>query len=210
MSVMTMTAEQLSQQLDVAVPDMYVVIAKNSIVGMDASTIAELLGVDKSEIDEIQTEQVYRDCRLLLASEYAKSQVETDFNWDGIESEALKGLAKRVPYEKDTETLLRIASIANKAQRRNSPNQNRVLDPAAGGTRVPITLTHRIVKKLNKDGSATQTVERQISVTDGTAQNPTFEDIDSLLGVTHKPKIAKEIKVQTHEPDFTLDDIPDF
>lgn len=207
MSIMTMNADSLSATLETAVPEMYVIIAKNSVTGMSAEGIGDLLGVTTQEIQEIQTDEVYKNVRLLLASEYARSVVETDFTWDAIEEQALQNLAKRVPFEKDTDTLLRIAAVANKAQRRSSPMKDRVLDPALGGTRIALNLTSRIVKKLNANGSQSVEETRQISVTDGTATNPSFEDIDALLNVTRRPQVASMMKIQTHEPDFDLDDL---
>lgn len=207
MSIMTMNAESLGKQLEAVVPDLFVVIAKNHITGMEPSTIAELLGVTTDEIQEVQQDELYKNVRLLLASEYARSAVETDFSWDAIEEQALTNLAKRVIHEKDTDTLLRIAAVANKAQRRNSPMRDRVLDPALGGARIPLTLTSRIVKRLNAKGEQEVEETRQISVSNGSAVNPSFEDIDSLLGVSKRPQVASMMKIQTREPDFAVDDM---
>lgn len=206
MSMLTMTAASLGQQIGQVVPDLYVTIAKNSIVGMDANQIADILGVTPQEIQDVQADQTYRDVRLLLAAEYAKTQIESDFTWDMIESAAVQGLAKRVPLERDTDTLLRIAAVANKAQRRNAVNNNKVLDPSQGGTRVALTLTSRITERL-RNGRMEREETRQISVVDGSAQNPKFEDIDQLLGVSRKPALPDKMGIRTHEPDFTLDDL---
>src|SRR3546814_2301616 len=66
---------------------------------------------------------------------------------------ALEGLSKRVGLEKDTDTLLRIAAVANKAQRRMTQKEEHVLDPASAVARVPLKLTKRFTEKLNHDGS---------------------------------------------------------
>jgi hypothetical protein len=204
---MVMTADQLSQQIGSTVSELEVVIAKNSIVGMDAPGIAELLGVDVTEVQEVMTTQSYRDVRLLLASEYARSHVESDFSWDTVEQQAVAKLAKRVPFENDTDTLLRIAAIANKAQRRSNPMAGKVLDPTAGGKRVALTLTSRIVERLGRSGDRVTEETRQISVLDGSAVNPKFEDINDLLGVRTKPRIAENMTYQTRDADFSLDDL---
>jgi hypothetical protein len=207
MSISTMTAATLTEQIGEPVPDVYVLIAKNSVAGLDSTGIADVLGVTREEIEQVVQDQVYKSVRLLIASEYAKTQTEKDFTWDEIEHTALSNLAKRVPYEKDTESLLKIAAVANKAQRRNS-NSSRVLDPTLGSGRVALTLSRRITERLAADGSKSTEETQQISVLDGSAKNPTFETIDGLLGVTRKPQLPENMAVKTHTPDdFSVDDL---
>lgn len=209
MSVMTITAESLSKQLQQPVPEMYVMIAKNSVAGLDSVAIADLLGATREEIDEIGQEQLYKDVRLVVSTAHAQSQTDTDFGWDDIESAAVKRLAKRVEFENDTESLLKIAAVANKAQRRNTHKQN-VLDPSQGSARVPLTLTRRITERLSARGEQVREEVQQISVLDGSAKNPSFEDIDQLLGVSRRPAIAKEMPIHTGPgptPDFDVDEL---
>jgi predicted XRE-type DNA-binding protein len=205
MSLMTATAESLSAEIGAEVNEIHLLVAKNSIAGLGASEIAEVLGVSQSDVAEIQSEETYKAVRLLLATDYSRQQLTKDFGWDDIEATALKNLAKRVGLERDTETLLRIAAVANKAQRRMPTNQKDVLDPSAGGTRVALNLTQRITERLQN--GATRSVERQISVLDGSAKNPSFDDIDKMFGVTAKPALPSVMKFSTHEPDFTVDDL---
>ena len=205
MAISTMTAESLSKTLGQTVPEVYVLIAKNSVAGLDSSAIADLIGVTREEIDNVGTDQTYKDVRLLIAAEHASTQTEKDFTWDEIEAESLKKLAKRVPYENDTETLLKIAAVANKAQRRN--HGTNVLDPSKATGRVPLQLSRRIVERLGSDGSHEREVTQQISVIDGSAVNPKFEDIDAILGVTTRPPVP-EMKSVTHtSDDFSVDDL---
>lgn len=207
MNMMTMNAESLSRAVGVAVSEIEVLIAKNDIAGLPPEGISEILGVPAQEVREIQESQQYRDIRLLLGVEHAKGLVATDFSWDTIEQMALENLVKRMPYEKDGEFNLRVAAVANKAQRRVMPNNAKILDPSQGAARVPLTLTSRIVKRLHANGTKEIEETRQISVTDGTAQQPSFSDIDSLLGVTPRPRIAEKMVIHTSEPDFSIDDI---
>ena len=211
MNMMTLNAESISKSVGEPVEELHVLIAKNDIAGLAAEQIAELFGVSKEEIDEIQALAIYRDIRLLLGAEHAKSLVETDFSWDALESIALKNLMQRAPMERDIETNLRIAALANKAQRRLAPQQNKILDPSQGAARVPLQLTSRIVKKLNNQtGEMSIEETKQISISDGTAKNPTFEDIDKILGVSVRPKIPSKMAIHTHEPDFSIEDIKPF
>lgn len=208
MSMMDLTVESLSRSVEQEVPETYVIIAKNSVVGLSPNQIADLLGTTREEIDEVLADQLYKDVRLLIAVEYAKESVESDFTWDSIEGAALRNLAKRVPHTNDTDQLLRIAAVANKAQRRHRDQGPKVLDPSLGGARVALTLTDRIVKKLGSNGIVVEeSRERQVSIADGTAVNPSFNEIDKLLGVSPRPNIPEKFSFKTHEPDFTIDDL---
>jgi len=209
MGMMAHTAESLSQLIGESIPDLYVVIAKNSIAGLDSTGIAEILGCGVEEIQQVEADQGYKNVRLILSTEYAKESVETDFTWDSIEHVALTKLYKRAQVENDSEFLLKLAAVANRAQRRHAVNKNQVLDPANGSARVALTLTRRLVTKLNNGQVAEET--RQISVTDGSAKNPSFEDVDAMLGVSAKqPVFNGEMKITTSDADFSLDDIEGF
>lgn len=207
MNMMTLNAESLSKQLGTEVDEVVVLIAKNDVAGLPAETIAELLGLEKHEIVEVQETQVYKDCRLLLGMQHSQGLVDKDFNWDAIEGMALSNLAKRVPFEKDTDMILKIAAVANRAQRRMAPVKQQVLDPGSAGQKVALQLTSRITQKLAANGDRSQIEERQISVMDGSATNPTFKDIDSLLGVSRQPRIAEKMAVTHMDADFTVEDI---
>src|SRR3546814_6340512 len=97
-------------------------------------------------------------------------------------------LSKRAGLEKDTDTLLRIAAVANKAQRRMTQKEEHVLDPASAVARVPLKLTKRFTEKLNHDGSVERSESQEISVTNGTARMPSFESINAIFGVRGNPR----------------------
>src|SRR5690606_17914369 len=144
-----LTQDAIRKALNRELPEEILIIAKCAVTGMDAESIAQVLGSTRAEVEEIQDSQDYKDVRLLVGVEHAKVQTSKDFSWDGIEHTALEGLAKRVHLERDTDTLLRIAAVANKAQRRMSQKTEHVLDPANAQTRVPLRLTKRFTEKLN-------------------------------------------------------------
>lgn len=207
MSLLDLTKMEISKLTGRVIEDVHLVIAKNSVLGVDLESIAVLLGVPKQEIEEIQQTDEYRETRLLIAGEYAKTSADKDLTWDAIEAMSLSNLAKRVPREQDTDTLLRIASMANRATRRQTPKINDVLDPAHGGTRVALNLTKRMVTKINASGEQLQISEEQISVVNGTAVNPTFEDIDKLLGVSARPKLPDKIGYRAHGSEISLESL---
>jgi hypothetical protein len=51
MSLMDITHDSLSRQLSQAVPEVYVIVAKHTVLGMDEETIREVIGCTKEELD---------------------------------------------------------------------------------------------------------------------------------------------------------------
>lgn len=206
MNMMTMDSDSLALAIGEPVDDMVVIIAKNALVGLDSKTIAELLGVEEVEVQLIQQGEVYKSVRLLLGAEHAKSLVETDIGYDSLEKMAIENLIKRIKTDRDPDFNLKVAALANKASRRVMANKNQVLDPASGGAQIPLQLSKRVVAKINADGSKQIETTHQISLKNGTAVNPSFSDIDSLLGVSAKPKLMSPT-ARLDDDDFTIDDI---
>lgn len=197
-----LTCESLATILGRQVDEILLTVAKSSVFGLDPETIANTLGVEKSEIEDLMQTPDYKDVRLLVGAEAAKDRVERDSGWDGIENTALSKLSRRVQMENDTETLLKIAAVANRATRRTAPEKGHTLDPSQAGARVPLTLTKRYTEKLAADG---RTIERsetqQISVLNGSAINPTFKEVSQMLQ-QHKeiaPRTALEYQEETQD-----------
>lgn len=177
-----LTTEAISKILGREIDEIHLTIAKSNVLGLDAETIAGTLGVERTEVEALMLQEDYKNVRLLVGAEYAKEQVERDTGWDGIESQALSKLDRRVKLENDTETLLKIAAVANRATRRSTPQRESHLDPSVAGTRIPLTLTKRYTEKLNGSGQVTERIEtHQISVLNGSAINPNFKEVSDVL-----------------------------
>lgn len=181
-----------------SIPEIFVTIAKMSVMlGASTDDIASQMGVDVESVREVELTQKYRDIRLVLSVEHSKEKVDRDMSYDTLESKALAKLVKQVDYEKDTDVLLRIASMANRAERRVAKNNDII--PQTGNPKVPLRLSERIVRKINSDGSAEETRERSVSVLNGQAKNPSFERVENLfsqgsaVGVEHS---------QSEHPDY--------
>lgn len=189
-----LTVDSLKSILGREVEEIHLTVAKSSVLGLDPETIANTIGVPKDEINQLMETQDYKDIRLLVGAEQAKDRVERDFGWDGIETSALKKLGRRVEMENDTDTLLRIAAVSNRATRRAAPPKESLLDPALAGARVPLTLTKRFTEKLNSGGQVIERSEtQQISVLNGSAVNPSFKEVHGLLqgNVTPTPQAPR-------------------
>lgn len=215
--------ESLKVMLGREVPEIHLTVAKCSVMGLDPETIANSLGVEKAEIEELMNESEYKDVRLLVGAEEAKNRVGRDGGWDDIETTALERLGQRVGRENDTETLLKIAAVANRAQRRVAPPKEAgPLDPSQAGARVPLTLTKRYTEKLNQQGQIVERSEtQQISVLNGSAVNPNFQEVNELLTgvsptqsartgdtperITHATP-AKSVDVEAETP-FSIDEL---
>lgn len=202
-----LTKEALEKILNREVEEIHLTVAKSLVMGMDLDSIAHALGVEKTELDELTENQTYKDVRLLVGAEYQQSKVERDGGWDGIEHAALKRLSTRVEREQDTETLLRIAAVANRATRRSAPPKESVLDPSQVSHRVPLTLTRRYTEKLSGAGQITERSEtQQISVLDGSAINPTFKEVNELLRPKAEPRTEQTVRERiTHEEEEVFD-----
>ncbi len=200
MSLLTMTAETLSHDLGEEVEEVMVIIGKHEVQGFDSKTISDLLGVTQEEVEAVREVQLYKNMLLLMKVEQSKGRINVDSGWDGLEEVALGRLFERVQLERDPEFLLKVAAVANKAQRRIRPNN--VLDPAAAGTRIPLTLTRRTVERFSSDGTGERATEETMRINDGRMTQPSFGDVDELLSVSQRPFLPKEIEVKAvNHPD---------
>lgn len=209
MSLMDITHESLTRTLSREVPEVYVIVAKHTVLGMDEDTIREVIGCDKAELDLVLNDPLYREVRQIIGAAQLDSVVDLTTGWDKLEQHAVTNLVDRVKVSRDPDFLLKVAAVANKAQRRHSQGKEQgILDPNSGGVR-RISLTTRLVERYqNRDGTTHERgVERQLSITDGSAQNPSFEEVDDLLHVSATPALPRQIEVRTFEPDVSIDDL---
>lgn len=206
MSLIDITHESLTRQLSREVPEVYVIVAKHSVLGMPDDTIREVIGCTKEELNDVLNDALYREVRLIIGAAQAESVVDLTTGWDKLEQHAVTNLIDRAKVSRDPDFLLRVAAVANKAQRRHQQGRDQgVLDPT-GSRRPVINLTTRLVKSFtHSDGTKeTQGVERQLSITDGSAQNPTFDEVDGLLHVSQTPALPRDIEIRTSTPELDI------
>ncbi len=189
-AIATLNSVKLGQMVGREINDATVLVAKNLVLGNDEEGISQVLGCSKEEVEEIKETQDFKDVYLILAAHYNAAMIQTDLNYDDIEQMALEKLSKRLETVKDVDQLVRIATMANRAQRRNKVSQNdNTLDPSKAGNRVGITLTRRLVEKLTNSGVTKEQTE-QISIR-GNFRNPNFSEVDEFLGGINKPRIPE-------------------
>lgn len=197
MSLMNITAESLTAELEQEIPEMYVVLAKHSAMGMSRESVADIIGTDVSEIEEIESTDLYKMIRMHIGAHVAASQAVRTHGWDSIEETAITKLAARLEYEKDSDFLLKVAAVANKAQRRGG-NQMGVLDPSKAGV-TAVTLTQRMVQRLQGSRVVEQTEERELSIQDGSMKRVTFAEVDELLSVKQSIAIPRAKEISTRQ-----------
>lgn len=207
MSVMQITAESLSREFNREVPQMYVIIAKHSILGMDSEEIRNILGCSLQDVQEVENDSLYKEVRIYVGAIHAQDAADTASGWDHIENEAIKQLSKRIAHARDDDFLLRVAAVANKAQRRQSAKDEGVLDPGKRQGRAAITLTQRLIQRLNRNGQEELIQERQVSISDGSVKHPTFDEVDDLLSVSRIPTLPKKFEIQAHAAEPTFEEL---
>lgn len=206
MNLYEVSAKTLAVQLEVPeVPEAFLLVAKHQVMGFDNDQIAQTLGCELSDILECEQDQLFKQVKQFVGGIHLAEKAEQSTGWDAIESTAIKGLMKRLPFEKDTDLLLKVAAVANRATRRTQPTSN-LLDAARVG-RTQITLTQRLVSKINDRGQKSETLTREVSITDGSASNPTFAEIDSLLSIRGIPVLDHDLPIHTRSVEPTIEEL---
>lgn len=201
MSLMAVTSKSLSQDLGKEVPETYVVVAKHSVMGSTAESICEVLNCSREELAELENDSLYKEVRQVIGAIQLQSRADSETGWDALEAMAVKKLVEKINFEKDSEFLLRVAAVANKAQRRVTP-QHGVLDPSGGGQRATINLTTRFMQRLTATGPEILK-ETHLSIRDGSMTNPKFEEVDDLLSVSERRGQIPHVKtIESHTVDF--------
>lgn len=196
-----MNPETLSEMLGRPVSDAVVLVAKNLVLGGSPESVAQILGVQDSEVQEIMESQDYKDVYLLMAAQYNSDAIRRDLSYDEIESEALAKLMKALDRDpgKDIDKLIRVATMANRAVRRQTMAQHDgILDPGSANGQVRLTLTKRIIDRLNMTGEHSRQITEQISIHAGSTK-PTFEEISKFFDPRMDSQDARLIANQTDE-----------
>ena len=187
------------------IPEEFVIVAKHLVMGLTQEQIADTIGCEVTVIHEVEADELFKQVKAFVGGVYAEQQANQSAGWDAIESIAMAGLIKRLALEKDKEFLLKAAAVANRAARRTAPPQN-VIDATRSG-RTTITLTQRLVQKINEAGTRETTAEKTLSIRDGSMANPSFKEIDSLLTVSNRPYMPQSIEIKTHQGEVSQQEL---
>lgn len=179
----------LESILERPVDEVHVAIAKHELQGIELAMMAEIFACDECELQDIMALPEYKEVKQLIALELAQYSADTDISWDALEYKALQKLNKTAELIQDPEFHLKVAAVANKAVRRHRNGGVEVLNPAAVGARVNLTLTQRFVEKLTDHNGAAKEVtqERRVDIEQAAQHRPSAKEITSfLLPTAHK------------------------
>ena len=205
MNLANVNHQTLSRQLDKEVPEVFVVVAKHRVAGLGPESLADLIGCEVADIEELESDPLYVEVRGVIGALAASATADQGFIWDSIESIAGRKILDRLEQERDPEFLLKAAATANRMTRRSSRERDAVLEPALAGKKVGITLTRRMVERLTADGTREVAQEDRLSIHDGSMKNPNFDEVSGLLGL--KPtKVLAPTDAQLLS-DMGLDDL---
>ena len=195
MNLASITSESLSRQLDKEIPPSYIIVAKHDIMGTSDESLCEMIGVSPADLAEVKADSLYEEVRLHIGALMAEAQATRVYGWDGLESKALEKLAEKIEYQNDPEFLLKVATLANRAQRRGGNNVG-VLDPSKNN-RTTIVLTERLVQRFK---GHTEERTRELSIHDGSMERVSFDDVNSMLEIKNAAPIPSARRITTRDP----------
>ncbi len=133
----------LEETLGFAVDHVQLGVAKHLIYGYSPADISDVLGIPEPEILALIEEPNFQELRTHLGFEHAEQQITTEAGWDGIEAKSLANLHEIVTVNKDGDFNLKVAAVANKANRRTLRGQRAQNGQAS--TVIQLNLTQRFV-----------------------------------------------------------------
>lgn len=123
-------------------------IANMQLAGMPVDAIAKVMCVTAPAISQITSRKDYKDVQLQIFESNFQKQREIDEGWDSLEHKAITGIQANMKWNADPEFALRVAAVANKAQRRGSANYGNEPLNANVGQRVNISLSKIYVNQI--------------------------------------------------------------
>lgn len=127
-------------------PDRLEKIARMMLFDIPQKNIAVAVGLTESRISQIIATEGFSTILEGFAAEKFEQYETLNDGWDKAEAYALNNLLKTMEHTLDPDLNLRVAAVANKAQRRGRFN-NRPID-GREGARVVFHLTAQFVEKL--------------------------------------------------------------
>lgn len=116
----------MSKELDRA--EVWEQVAQLYVVGVSQREIAECIGVDESRVSQIRAEEGYLAIEARVSTE--KIQRAQSFNdaWENAEAKALNVINASLENNHDPLFALKVAQIANKAEKRGSRSLQGVIN----------------------------------------------------------------------------------
>lgn len=125
----------------------YEKIASMLVMEVPQVQIAAACNLTPGRISQILEEDAFKEIFAAMQVEELQKHKDLNDGWDFLENKAVGGLMEVLAYNKNPDLLLRVAAVANKAQRRGS-SRNAPIDPQKLGARVVINIQPNFVQKL--------------------------------------------------------------
>lgn len=126
-------------------------LATMSVRGVPVSQICQVLQLSDPEYTELVASEDYIKIYAELTEEQFEKQEQfktLDNAWDFLEATALNTLAETMEWMQDSDFALRVAGMANKAQRKNDSNHQAI--DGRVGARAVINLKMNFINQLNQ------------------------------------------------------------
>lgn len=151
MATIAQMIRTVEKQLDIEVNEVDVLIASYLCHGLGQKEICELLSIEESELSELINETEFQQIRQIIQLDLAKSKQDIDGGWDSMERQAVKAINEHIESGiGGLDEAIRIASIANKAERR-SKNQTTAIGGQQGGV-LTLSLSQVFIQKIQNGG----------------------------------------------------------
>lgn len=123
-------------------------IARMASFDVPAVQIARAMGLSEARISQITNSDEYKITLAEISTEFFEQNQTLNDGWDSIEAMSLNTLMTNLNWSKDPDFALRVAAVANKANRRGSIS-NRMIDGQTGA-RAIFHLTANFISKLDR------------------------------------------------------------
>lgn len=190
--------------MDLIVREQFEKIAALVAYDVPQRQIANATGLSDARISEIiATEEFKAILQEKALENFEKHQTLND-GWDIAENLALNNVLAALEHAPDPDYSLKVAAMANKANRRGRFNQSAI--PGQAGVRAVINLNAAFVNKLQQNFSISQLDHTQIKQKDADFLSP--ESVETML-VGGSASIA--IEDNSSDANNDVDDLlPDF
>jgi hypothetical protein len=174
--------------IDKAVKDKYERIANMLLAQVAETQIALAVNCSPARLSQIKESEEFKLVLSECAGSFFEKQRDLNEAWDEIETTALTNVLQMLNYNKDPEYLIRVAAMANRAQRRGVAPVNKPLDASnAVGRPVVINLNQTFVARL-----------QNLSVVDGglADENPISDDVKKHVDLLPPARVEQILDVR--------------
>lgn len=126
----------------------YELIANMQSQDILESEILLVVGCAAEQFAEIQLDPDYVAMRAQVAQEKFNAIQNKNEGWDAVEERALENILTNLTWMKNPDYALKVAAVANRANRRTKSNHNVTLSPEALGARIVINLNQQFVDRI--------------------------------------------------------------